>query len=104
MTSKQFNKSEKCEHCEATEELTLDHIIPHWFLKRVAYILSDRKVRKQFMLTGKKRVYRYQTLCKKCNMEKGGYFDFSDEKVRTYIRLFICALETELMKYPKDTE
>lgn len=64
---------DKCQKCPSTTDLTLEHIIPYWFLKEwLHYTLKDSY----------KDEWNFKILCKLCNREKSGSIDFSNKEIR----------------------
>lgn len=60
----------KCLKCDSVTDMTEDHVIPQWFNKA---LLNFNLVKLQSSIT--------ELVCKKCNSNKGGKIDFSDESV-----------------------
>lgn len=77
-------KTDICSKCGSDKDLTRDHVIPDWFRSKV-HNFGFR------IHTGKStfpNYQKYQTLCKECNLKKGGKIDWSNEVVREYMRKF----------------
>lgn len=86
--SRKHWRTDKCEKCGSQENLTRDHIIPEWF--RIKARCFGFRIH-----TGKSSLpnfRKYQTLCKKCNLNKGGKIDWSNEVVRDYLRKFALTI------------
>jgi hypothetical protein len=42
---------------------------------------------------------KYQVLCGKCNLQKGGSFDYTNPQVRAYLKIFIENLQDIIKIY-----
>ena len=62
-----------CEKCGTILELTLEHIVPFWFLKdNLGYSLKDSY----------RDEWNFKILCRECNQEKSDEIDFRYRRVR----------------------
>lgn len=62
-----------CEKCKSTSELTLEHIIPYWWLKENLHY----SVRQSY-----KDEWNFKILCRACNADKNDRIDFTIKQVR----------------------
>ena len=60
-----------CVRCQKTTGLTIDHIIPIWFLQQLALPKEDTFDE-----------YNFQVLCGVCNAFKANRMDFSNPKTK----------------------
>lgn len=77
-----------CVKCGVTENLTKDHVIPSWFIA-TAYKLGFRIKGSSVRVRMSGKPLKYQTLCMKCNHEKGGIVDYSNPVVRAWLKVYI---------------
>lgn len=75
-------KTNYCLKCGSDKDLTRDHVIPDWFRSKVHNFGFRIHTGKSTFPNYKK----YQTLCSKCNLKKGGKIDWSDEVVCEYFK------------------
>jgi len=68
-----------CAVCNETEIKpgTKDHIVPEWLVKNMQHF--------GFLIEISNNI---QMICTKCNTKKGGNINYSDERVRSFMRLF----------------
>lgn len=72
----------KCERCERTQNLTLDHIVPMDFLVNIGYDRMTMWDEENMAI-----------LCKICNTFKGNRFDFSDKRTKPLLLKYIQNIE-----------
>jgi len=65
---------DKCENCDRTENLTLDHIVPVDILRQFG-IDTEREFWEE----------NYQTYCRACNQFKGNRLDFANPKTKVLL-------------------
>lgn len=75
---KKWLEVRKCERCESTHELTIDHIIPINFL--IEQLGATRNETFDFD--------NFQALCRRCNTLKSGRFDLSNPKTKELLIRF----------------
>ena len=78
-------KGKHCEVCGTDKNITRDHIIPKWLEKRFPFFGLDIHI-----------VNNDQYLCDVHNTQKGGKIDYSDERVRRFLRKFVIILQEKL--------
>jgi hypothetical protein len=75
---------DECVICGATEDLTQDHILPKWFALGVVNL--GFRVRTSNFPEKYRKIPKYQSLCGKCNRLKSGVIDYSNPRVRAYMK------------------
>lgn len=78
----------KCLKCDTITEMTQDHVIPQWFNKA---LLNFGLPKLQSALI--------EMVCQKCNSNKGGKLDFTDERVRNILKPFARHFVEEIRKH-----
>ena len=84
----------KCEICGTTEDLTKDHIVPKWLMKRLPAFGSKLKGG----IHGKHNS-NIQTLCRPCNSEKGGKIIWESPRTREVMENLMDTIRAELSNY-----
>ncbi len=89
MARKRKWKKESCVKCGATENLTKDHVVPQWFtgsvIKYFGFRIKSGSMRRRYGF----ELTRFETLCQKCNLKKGGKIEYNNPVVRAYLSMFI---------------
>lgn len=89
-----------CPRCGLeVDKLTRDHILPKWFRNRIHHAGAEFPKYKGEVI---------QLICRPCNAEKGGGFDFSNAHVKAYVRelcnYFLEKIEDKNILLEKDNE
>jgi len=78
----------KCLKCDSVAEMTQDHVVPQWFNKALENF--GLKTLQSSMI---------ELVCQKCNSNKGGKIDFTDERVREVMKRFTAHFAQEIRKH-----
>lgn len=78
-------KGKHCEVCGTPSEITRDHIVPKWLERRFEYFQFEVYM-----------VNNDQYLCKTHNQNKGGVIDYTDERVRRFLKRFIQMIQHKI--------
>jgi len=76
--------------CGSTRDITIDHIVPSWLIKR----LHNFGIKKKKILPNNQK--NYQHLCRPCNQKKAGKIDWEDPVVRGYFEKLVVEIQKKL--------